>query len=74
MEKTKEFLNKSRSLEGEAKKYYEDRAEVTIGEIQSVINQGKIIPKGEVKVSEIDKIIEDVEKDISREGERIWLT
>lgn len=74
LEKAKEFLNKASTLEGEARKYYEDVAEITIGEIQSVIYHGVTIPKRETKVDEIHEMIKNIEKDVSRQGERIWLT
>jgi len=40
IEKAKEFLNKSKSLEGEVRAYYERMAEITIGEVKSIIQKG----------------------------------
>jgi predicted nucleotidyltransferase len=74
LEKAKEFLKKSQSLESDARKYYENLAEITIGEVQSVTRKGLTIPKREIEVENIYKIIEELENELSCEGERIWLT
>lgn len=75
LEKSKEFLNKAKSLEeSEAKRYYENMAEITIGEIQSLINRGTTISKKEIELDNMDEMIRGLEKNIARQGERIWLT
>ncbi len=74
LEKAKEFLKKSQLLESDAREYYEHLAEITIGEVKSVTRKGLTIPKNEIEVENIYKIIEELENEISQEGERIWLT
>lgn len=73
LEKAKEFLKKAESLESDAREYYRNMAEITIGEVQSVIKMGFTIPKKEIKLENINEIIKQLENVISREGERIWL-
>ena len=74
LEKSKEFLNKAQSSESEARKYYENLAMITIGEIQSLIKKGTTISKKEIELNKIDEIINELEKNIAQQGERIWLT
>ncbi|NYB53101.1 MAG: nucleotidyltransferase domain-containing protein [Methanobacteriaceae archaeon] len=74
LEKAKEFLKKAESLEGHSKDYYENLAEITTGEVQSVIKKGFTIPKKDIKIENIDETIKTLEKDLSNQGERIWLT
>lgn len=73
IEKAKEFLNKSKSLKGEARDYYERIGEITIGEVKSMVQKGKTTPKTRIKLENIGAEIEKLEKEIAREGERIWL-
>jgi predicted nucleotidyltransferase len=73
LEKAKEFLSKSKSLEGEAKSYYEKLAKVTIGEVKSVILNGKTIPKKEIHIIDMEQELEELENRISGEGENVWL-
>lgn len=73
VEKAKEFLNKSKTLEGEAKAYYKGIAEITIGEVKSIVQKGKPAPKRKIELENIEKEIECLENKISREGEHIWL-
>lgn len=74
LEKAKEFLKMAESLVGDAREYYKNMAEITIGEIQSVISKGLTVPKNEIKLKNIKETIVELEKEISTEGERIWLT
>ncbi|MBI5459227.1 nucleotidyltransferase domain-containing protein [Methanobacterium sp.] len=74
LEKAKEFLKKAQSLEGDAQEYYKNIAEITIGEVQSVTKKGITIPKKEIKLENINEIIKELEKELSNQGERIWLT
>lgn len=73
LEKSKEFLDKAKKLEGKARDYYENMAEITVGEVKSVLIKGKTTPKREIKVEDIYKEIKELEIQISHEGERIWL-
>lgn len=73
IEKAKEFLNKSKSLEGETRTYYEKIAEITIGEIKSIIRKGKTKPKRKISLENIEDEIKWLENEISREGDKIWL-
>lgn len=74
LEKAKEFMDKAQSLEGEARKYYQNLAEITTGEVQSVIKKGLTLPKNEIKLENINDVLNEVEIELSRQGERIWLT
>lgn len=73
IEKAKEFLTKSKTLEGEAKDYYERIAEITIGEVKSIVQYGETMPKKEIKLENMEEEIKWLENKISREGEQIWL-
>jgi hypothetical protein len=73
LEKAKEFLSKSKSLEGEAKSYYEKLAEITIGDVKSIILNGKTIPKKEIHLIDMEQELEELENRISGEGEKVWL-
>jgi predicted nucleotidyltransferase len=74
LEKAKEFLKKAQSLEGDAQEYYENMAEITLGEVQSVTKKGITMPKKEIQLENISEIIKELEKELSSQGERIWLT
>lgn len=74
LEKAKEFLNKAESLEGPAREYYENMAKVTIGEVHSVIREGRTVPKGEIELENLNETIKELEMSISRQGDKIWLT
>lgn len=73
IEKAKEFLNKSKTLEGEARAYFENIANITIGEVKSVVEKGKTISKREIRLENIEEEIKGLENKVSREGEQIWL-
>ncbi len=73
LEKAKEFLGKSKNLEGEAKYCYEQLAIISIGEVKSLLLRGKTIPKREITLKDMDSELEMLENLISGEGERVWL-
>ncbi len=73
LEKAKDFLRRSKNLEAEAKYYYEQLAEVTIGEVKSLLLKGKTIPKREINLKDMDRELEMLENLISGEGEKVWL-
>ncbi len=73
LKKSKEFLNKLKSLKGEAKKYYQNLIKITIGEIESLLKNKTTLSKKEIKIEVSSKKIEELEKLISREGDKIWI-
>lgn len=66
-------MNKSKSLEGEVRAYYERMAEITIGEVKSIIQKGKTTPKKKISLENIEDEIKWLENEISLEGDKIWL-
>lgn len=73
LHKSKEFLNRAKTLENEAKSYYEKLAEITVGEIKSLLVKGETIPKKEINIHDIENDIKFLEKLIASEGDRVWL-
>lgn len=73
LEKAKEFNLKSVSYNSEAKDYFKQLAEITIGELKSIIGQGTTTPKKLIEIEDIDGEIETLENKLSREGDKIWL-
>ena len=73
LKKSREFLNKMKSLKGEAKHYYMDLARVSLGEIESLIKHKTTLSKKEIKIEVSEKKIEELESLISIEGDKIWI-
>ncbi len=71
LHKAKEHLSKASKLKGHAKKYYQELARVSLGEIEALLFKKQILPK---KLIKLTRTIEFLEEKISKEGERIWLT
>jgi len=74
LEKAKEYLDKAQTLQGDSLEYYQNLAEITIGEIQSIIKTGLTIPKKEIQIENIHEIINELEIELASQGKRIWLT
>jgi len=73
LKKSKEFLNRIKTLKGEAKKYYQNLIRITIGEIESLLKNKATLSKKEIKTEFNEKKIEELEKLISTEGDNIWI-
>ncbi len=73
LSKSKEFLRKARSLKGEAQQYYFNLAKVSLGEIESLYKQGKVLSKSEIKTKATFKKIAQLEAELAKEGDNIWL-
>ncbi len=73
LKESKDFLDKSRNLKGDAKDYYQQMAEITVGEVKSILSKGKTTPKRKIKVENIDQEMKELEIQLAQEGERIWL-
>lgn len=67
-------MDKAQTLQGDSLKYYQNLAEITIGEIHSIIKTGLTIPKKEIEIENIHEIINELEIELASQGERIWLT
>lgn len=74
LNKVKEFMQKERESAGPAKKYYHTLANVTFGEIESLLNKKGIQPKRFLKAPVTLSRIEELERRIAQEGERVWIT
>ncbi|NYB28184.1 MAG: hypothetical protein HVN34_12815 [Methanobacteriaceae archaeon] len=48
-------------------------AEITVGEVKSILSKGKTTPKRKIKVENIDQEMKELEIQLAQEGERIWL-
>lgn len=71
LDMVKKFKQKAKNLTGEAKKYYEDLAKVSLGELESILKKRVVVGKREVKKT---GSIGEIEKRLIKEGDRIWLT
>lgn len=71
LDAVKKFRERAKTLRGEAKKYFENLAVVSLGEIESILKKRIVVGKREVKKT---ASIEEIEEMLAREGERIWLT
>jgi predicted nucleotidyltransferase len=70
MKKIKEFEERIRRTSGEAKKYYKGLLNVSLGELESLLYEGRIVPKKRAKPK---RNIKEIEERLANEGERIWL-
>jgi predicted nucleotidyltransferase len=73
LEKAKEFNLKSKSYNSEAQEYFKQLAEITMGELKSIIGKGTTTPKKLIEIEDIDLEIKNLEKKLSTEGDKIWL-
>ncbi len=73
LSKCTEFLRKAQSLTGEAKRYYSNLARVSLGEVEFVYQHGKVLSKSEIKNGATFKKITQLEAELAKEGENIWL-
>ncbi len=73
LKKSEEFLNKLKSLKGEAKRYYQNLIKITIGEIESLLKDKITLSKKEIKAEISEKKIKELERLISIEGNKIWI-
>jgi predicted nucleotidyltransferase len=69
--KAKEYAEKAKVAGGEAKKYYKELLRITLGELESLLYEGKVVPKKMIKA---ERGIRELEERLGMEGERIWLT
>lgn len=73
LNKAKHFRRRSEELTGEARSYYASLAEVAVREVESVFYQGTTLSKREIPLNgQFD--IPQLEAELARQGERIWLT
>jgi predicted nucleotidyltransferase len=70
LKKAKEFEEKMQKAKGEAKKYYKELLRISLGELESLLYEGKIVPKKRAKPK---RTVEEIEEGLAKEGERIWL-
>jgi predicted nucleotidyltransferase len=72
LNKAKEFRRRAEDLTGEARTYYTSLAEVAVREVESVLYQGTTLSKPEMPGGgQYD--IPELETELARQGERIWL-
>lgn len=75
LNKVKEFFKKAQKYKGEAKKYFMNLVNISLGEIASVIMLGTTVGKRTLKFGmNINKEILRLESEIAKRGDRIWLT
>ena len=70
LKKIKEYEEKTGSADSMARKYYKELIRISLGELESLLFEGKIIPK---KSIQIKRTIEEIEDKLGNEGDRIWL-
>jgi DNA-binding MarR family transcriptional regulator len=73
LEKAKEFNLKSKSYNSEVNEYFKQLAEISINELKSIIGKGTTTPKKLIEIEDIDLEVEDLENNLSKEGDKIWL-
>lgn len=73
LSKAKQFHRRAEELTGEAQAYYASLAEVAVREVESVLYWGTTLSKPEIPTSgQYD--ISELEAELARQGDRIWLT
>ena len=70
LKKAKEYEERVEKTSGEAKKYYKELLRISLGEMESLLYEGKIIPKKEARLK---RSIEEIGEKLANEGEKIWL-
>lgn len=70
LKKAKEFEERLQKAKGESKKYYKELLSISLGEIESLLFEGRIVPKKRAKPI---RTIEEIEERLAKEGEMIWL-
>jgi len=70
LKKIKEYKEKAESADGMTRKYYKDLIKISLGELESLLFEGKIVPK---KLIQLKRTIEEIEEKLGNEGDRIWL-
>ncbi len=73
LNKVKEFLEKKNGLKGKGKAYYQKLANITLGEVESLLSKKKILSKKEIKTEATFKKIKKIEEELAKEGENLWL-
>jgi predicted nucleotidyltransferase len=74
LEKSRENLERSRHVIGEARKYFEGIVEVSLSEIEAVISSGTTVPRrGLVPKRHFKERIIDLEGRLADMGEVVWL-
>ncbi len=73
LNQAKVFLKKAESLKSEARIYFFELAKTTLGEIHSILRNKTTILKRKIGVKIDEKLVENIEKMLSKEGERIWI-
>ncbi len=71
LQKCKGYMDKLDKLKGESKRYYLDLIRTTLGEIDAILHKKRTIPKREIEIN--ISAIRELEKEISLQGEKIWL-
>ncbi len=70
----KDNLSRSIQLNDEGGEYFRRVAMVTLGEIGSIVYKGATVSKSEIRNDDnLEKRIEEIDEELSRRGDRIWL-
>lgn len=72
--KAKEFMIKVEKSKGAIKEYYQQLANITVGEIESLLTKKNIQPKKLLKGIATFQKIKILEAIIAQEGEMVWIT
>ncbi len=70
LKKIKEYKNKLTYADGGAKRYYKELLRISLGELESLLYNGRIVPKKKAKPK---RAMDNIEAKLSGEGEFIWL-
>jgi len=71
LKKALEYEERMKKTKGKARQYYKELLRITLGELESLLYRGKLLPK---KMLNIKKSLKDIEKKASEAGEMIWLS
>ncbi len=74
LNKVKEFVQKEKESTGPARGYYRALANITLGEIASLLNKKGIQPKRFLKTPVTPARIAELERKLAQEGEAVWIT
>lgn len=68
-------ISRSKKVENEARDYFIKIAQISIGEVESILNSGVTIPKNDIRpISDIERKVDEIHHRLSKLGDAIWLT
>jgi len=73
LQKCEDYIRKINNASGPAKEYFQNLANVSIGEMHSVLKLKTTVPKKNIKKVNAIEAIEHLHNEIAKRGDTIWL-